>query len=411
MNTATFGTAEFVSNAYDTSNFEKLGRLLLPARVVLEQRAIRDGNHFDKDAAALGTDQDDPLAESIGRRWKKSKANEMPEWEEPLSSHRGPVIRIIRQEEIDEYAAVLTSQPHDDNYHKSIAMLRALMPLGELRKLYRRPLEWKAKLNRLEARFPHFAELLQHVRACCALSERADLDTITLDNIILCGPPGLGKTYFAEFLAQFLRDEAATKKTLTIRMADQQSNSAIAGSDSFWSNSKPSLIFEELILKEYGNPIIVLDELDKASGDNRFDPISPLYTLWEKASAENWKDLSFPWVTIDASRITWIATCNTTRTLPEPILSRAQVFNIVAPTEDEAIGVAEIIAWESLQEYLPGDPVEFSDGAIKALSMLSPRRQRAAIKSALGTVALRQGDVVYAADIPGAASSASIGFI
>jgi len=87
------------------------------------------------------------------------------------------------------------------------------------------------------------------------------------------------------------------------------------------------------------------------------------------------------------------------------------VFHVTAPSENEAIALAEIIVWESLQEFLPDDPVEFSEGAIKALSKLSPRRQRAAIRTALGTVALRQTDVVNAVDIPSEARSISIGFV
>lgn len=415
MQTAIPDTSEHALNTQDANHFARFGALLLPLQVIREERARLDEREFGGGstewAAPASEGQSDPMADRNGPRWKKPKASDAHEWQEPLSLHSGPKLRVIKQQDVEDHAEILESQPKDENHEKATALLRSLLPLGELRKLHRRPQEWKTKLDLLEARFPHFFEIIRHVRICCALSERAGLDTITLDNIILCGPPGVGKTYFCNFLAAFLRDESAPARTLTIRMADQQSNASIAGSDAFWSNSKPSILFEELMFKGYANPIVILDELDKTAGDHRFDPLSALYTLWERASAENWKDLCFPWLTINASRITWLSTCNTVSTLPAPILSRAQVFQISTPSENEAVALAEIIAWEAVQEFLPDDPVEFSDGAIKALSRLSPRRQRAAIKTALGAVALRQADVVHAADIPRDATSISMGFV
>lgn len=402
-------------NTQDENHFAKFGALLLPLHLVREERAKLCVQEFADRSAGQAIQASeapsDDMADRTGPRWQKPKSADTLEWKEPLSSHLGPKLRVIKQQELEEHAEVLDSQPKDDNHEKTIALLRSLLPLGELRKLHRRPQNWKAKLALLEARFPHFAEVIAHVRLCCALSERAGLETITLDNVILCGPPGVGKTYFCNFLAAFLRGESMPGRTLTIRMADQQSNASIAGSDSFWSNSKPSLLFEELMFKGYANPVVILDELDKTAGDHRFDPLSALYTLWERSSAESWKDLSFQWLTINASRVTWLSSCNTVNTLPEPILSRAQVFQIRSPSENEAIELAEIIAWEAVQEFLPDDPVEFSDGAIRALSKLSPRRQRIAIKSALGAVALRQSDVVHVGDIPSESSKTAVGFV
>ncbi|MES2164623.1 MAG: AAA family ATPase [Pseudomonadota bacterium] len=415
MQTAFSDTSERALNTRDANHFAQFGALLLPLQVIREERARLDEREFGGRStggeAPASEEQSDPMANRSGPRWKKPKASHVHEWQEPLSLHSGPKFRVIQRQDVEDHAEILESQPKDENYEKSVALLRSLLPLGELRKLHYRPLEWKTKLELLEARFPHFAEVIEHVRISCALSERAALDTISLDHLILSGPPGIGKTYFCSFLAAFLRGESAPGRTLTIRMADQQTNASIAGSDSFWSNSKPSSVFEELMFKGFANPIIILDELDKTAGDHRFDPLSPLYTIWDRTSAKDWKDLCFPWLAINASRITWLATCNTIRTLPEPILSRAQVFHINAPSEDEAVALAEIIAWESTQELLPDDPVEFSDAAIKALSRLSPRRQRAAIKTALGAVALRQSDVVHAADIPSDATSTRMGFV
>jgi hypothetical protein len=51
-----------------------------------------------------------------------------------------------------------------------------------------------------------------------------------------------------------------------VDMASAQSGSTLSGSESFGSNSEPGLLFELLAYQPLANPVIVLDELDKAGG-------------------------------------------------------------------------------------------------------------------------------------------------
>lgn len=394
--------------------YEKFERLILPSEVAREQRNRRDTSEFDDhdvgNPASTGNKVEDDW-DRKGRKLGKRPVEQAVAWMEPLASCDGPVLQLINKQAVDDHANVLNSQPQDENHEKSVALIRSLLPLGELRRMHSLPREWRAKLEKLENRFPNFSEVIDHVRVSCALSERANSETVSLDHIVLCGPPGVGKTYFATFLSRFLYSDSELEKPLTIRMADQQSNSALAGSDAFWSNAKPSLLLEELLFKGYGNPTVVLDELDKAIGDYRYDPLSALYTLWQQESAETWADLCFPWLTVDASRVVWIATCNSYQNLPAPLLSRARIFNISPPTKAESMHVAEIIAWETTQEYLPGDPIEFEQSALFALAALSPRKQRSAVRNALGKAALRCGYLVTKADIDCEIGSTTIGFV
>ena len=49
-------------------------------------------------------------------------------------------------------------------------------------------------------------------------------------------------------------------------------------------NTRPGKIAQTLIEGEYANPVVVLDEVDKAGGDARYDPMGALYALLNATS-------------------------------------------------------------------------------------------------------------------------------
>ena len=63
----------------------------------------------------------------------------------------------------------------------------------------------------------------------------------------------------------------------------------------------------------------MLDEVDKAGGDHRYDPMGALYGLLERDTAVHFRD-EFIDVDMDASHILWVATANNESAIPEPIL-------------------------------------------------------------------------------------------
>mgnify|MGYP003694588409 CR=1 FL=1 len=59
----------------------------------------------------------------------------------------------------------------------------------------------------------------------------------------------------------------------------------LTGASAQWHNARPGKVAQTLIEGEYANPVVVLDEVDKAGGDHRYDPMGALYALLERDTA------------------------------------------------------------------------------------------------------------------------------
>jgi hypothetical protein len=155
--------------------------------------------------------------------------------------------------------------------------------------------------------------------------------------ILLLGGPGVGKTYFSHELAKLL-GVPMHRVPMDQAMADFY----FMGSDMRWSNTESGLIFEVLAKSPCANPVIVLDELDKAQREHR-SALNTLHTLLEVTSSCHVRDLSVG-LTMDASYITWIATANYWYRVPATLRSRFRVFHIEQPTGEQAITATQSVA-------------------------------------------------------------------
>lgn len=127
----------------------------------------------------------------------------------------------------------------------------------------------------------------------------------------------------------------------------------------------------------------MVDEIDKASADAQYDPLGALYSLLEHDTAQNFVD-EFAEVPIDASQVIWITTANDERSIPEPIRNRMNVFEIDAPTPDQARIIGKNLYRQILGEHDWGnrfDP-EPSDDILDILSDTVPREMRRALMAA-----------------------------
>jgi len=187
----------------------------------------------------------------------------------------------------------------------------------------------------------------------------------------------------------------------------------LSGASSQWKGAKPGKVFEALVDGQYANPVLVVDEIDKASADAQYDPLGALYGLLEHDTAQAFMD-EFAEVAIDASQVIWIMTANDERSIPEPILNRMNVFEIDAPSHEQARAIARNLyrsirgdhGWGLHFEEEPGDDV------LDCLAELAPREMRRALMTGFGNARLAHRDSIQPEDLPKCGSGkAKLGFL
>lgn len=239
-------------------------------------------------------------------------------------------------------------------------------------------LESETMFDDLKLKFPNFKEVLDFYKG------QFRLKTLTgktrIQPILLLGEAGVGKTYFAKELAQLLN----TGYTF-IDMGSLTSNWVLSGNNGSWKNAKQGKILESLIKSKTINPLILMDELDKARGGD-WDPTMVLYQLLEEINAKEFIDeyIDFPF---DASSIIYIACANSIQTIPEPLISRFKIFTITKPEDEQHSTVINNIYQEAIKNAKIFSS-ELEPSIIKKLKTFSLRAAKVAIDDAISRALL-----------------------
>ena len=239
------------------------------------------------------------------------------------------------------------------------------------------------EMEELFEELPNFSAVLEDIRKHLALCIDSS-DSIELPPMLLLGEPGIGKTHFARRIAQLLGTGYGF-----VPMSSLTAGWILSGASSQWKNAKPGKVFDTFMNGDYANPVMVVDEIDKASGDGQYDPLGALYELLESDTATRFVD-EFVEVPIDASGAVWIATANDASRIPEPILNRMNVYEIEPPDTAGAARIALAIYCEIRESHDWGKafPAAPTGPVTEKLSGYGPREMRRAILAAFGNAKL-----------------------
>jgi ATP-dependent Lon protease len=262
-------------------------------------------------------------------------------------------------------------------------------------------------MEHLYDEMPNFNEVLDDVKRQLALCQDSR-DALEIAPMLLLGPPGIGKTHFARQVSQLLGTGLGF-----ISMSSLTAGWVLSGASSQWKGARAGKVFETLVEGAYANPVMLVDEIDKARAEHAYDPLGALYGLLEIDTAGAYTD-EFAEVAIDASQIIWVATANDERSIPEPILNRMNVYEIEAPDAAAARAIALRLYGRLRAQHDWGQRFEESppEAVLARLAALAPREMRRAWMTGFGNARLAGRGRIELADLPSATGKRqAIGFM
>ncbi len=272
-----------------------------------------------------------------------------------------------------------TQNPERDEYGRRV--LEQLASSGPYR-MFSFPGDTLSKLEQLKEKAPHFAHVIDYVMDTVSVSIHYH-KPIKITPILLVGSPGIGKSYLTHQLSCSLGVPSRR-----VAMDNLQVGAGLSGSSHMYSNTETGAVFKVLTQEGHISPLIILDEIDKASSSSLYeDPLTPLHNLLEPLSAEMFEDASFP-LPIDASHVISIATANYTDKIPPTILSRFQIFEACSQSPQMNARIFVSILEELASEH---PDIDFDEELASELAERTPREQRQMLQRALSR-AVRLGD-------------------
>lgn len=166
---------------------------------------------------------------------------------------------------------------------------------------------------------------------------------LLLRPILLVGDPGCGKSHYARRLGELA--------ALPVRRIDVGGGSAgfrISGLEKGWSGTCPGIPVETVLASRTANPMMIVDEVDKAgvltkeSGTSTSLTTSLLEML-DLGTAARFGCPAYR-VPFDLSRLCWILTANDLRSVPAPLRDRCQIFAVPRPCPDDLVQVYDHLA-------------------------------------------------------------------
>jgi len=174
--------------------------------------------------------------------------------------------------------------------------------------------------------------------------------------LLFVGLQGVGKTTLAMSVAK-----ALDRNFVRIAMGGIGSTLELRGRSKSFPEAEPGQIIKALMKTQVKNPVILLDEIDKASGEKGLlsDIMAVLLEILDPNQNHEFRDhyIDFP---VDLSQVLFICSANNTGSISTALMDRMEVIKMPAYTDDEKLVIA--------RDYLL--PIIFKNSGLQAGELL-----------------------------------------